>query len=177
MLFGEFQDGHHGYRNGMILAILNLYVAPMPPIKFRLNLTYGLGGDAVWRISRWLPSWRPPWISEWNDFSNSESLCHCDASHQVSVQSDLIYGLWGDVVWRISRWPPWGPSWILEWNDSSNSESLYVIVTPPIKFWLNLTYGLGGDVVWRISRWRPSWISERNDFSNSESLCRYDAFH
>ena len=23
------------------------------------------------------------------DFSNSESLCHCDASHQVSAQSDL----------------------------------------------------------------------------------------
>ena len=32
---------------GTILAILNLYNAPMPPIKFRLNLTYGLGGDVV----------------------------------------------------------------------------------------------------------------------------------
>ena len=57
--FEEFQDGHHGshlgYWNGMILAILNLYVALIPPIKFRLNLTYGLGGDVVWRISRWLP--------------------------------------------------------------------------------------------------------------------------
>ena len=31
-------------------------------------------------------------ISEWNDFSNSESLCHCDASHQVSDQSDLRFG-------------------------------------------------------------------------------------
>ena len=29
----------------MILAILNLYAAPMPPIKFQLKLTYGLGGD------------------------------------------------------------------------------------------------------------------------------------
>ena len=42
----EFQDGrHHGHLgcwNGTILAILNLYVALMPPIKFRLNLTYGL---------------------------------------------------------------------------------------------------------------------------------------
>ena len=45
MSFEDFQDGHHlGYRNEMILAILNLYVAPMPPIKFRLNPTYGLGG-------------------------------------------------------------------------------------------------------------------------------------
>ena len=51
MLYEEFQDGccggHHGYRNGMILAILNLYVTLMPLIKFRLNPTYGLGGDVV----------------------------------------------------------------------------------------------------------------------------------
>ena len=38
MSFEEFQDGRHGshlgYRNGMILAILNLCVTVMPPIKF-----------------------------------------------------------------------------------------------------------------------------------------------
>ena len=46
--FEEFQDGRHlGYCNRTILAILNLYVASMPPIKFWLNLTYGLGGDIV----------------------------------------------------------------------------------------------------------------------------------
>ena len=47
----QFQDGCHGchlgYQNGTILEILNLYNAPMPPIHFRLNLTYGLGGDIV----------------------------------------------------------------------------------------------------------------------------------
>ena len=48
MSFEEFQDdGHLGYRNGTILSILNLYVTVMPPIKFRLNPTYGLGGDIV----------------------------------------------------------------------------------------------------------------------------------
>ena len=51
MLFVEFQEGRRGchleYRNGTSLAILNFYVAPMPPCKFRLNLTYGLGGDVV----------------------------------------------------------------------------------------------------------------------------------
>ena len=52
-------------------AILNLHVNPMPPIKFRLNLSHCLGGDVVWRISRWLP-WRPSWILEQNNFSNSE---------------------------------------------------------------------------------------------------------
>ena len=44
MLFEEFQDGHHGghlgYQNRTILAILNLYVTLIPPIKFGLNLTY-----------------------------------------------------------------------------------------------------------------------------------------
>ena len=73
MSFEEIQDGRHRYWNGTSLAILNLYVAPMFPIKFRLNLTYGFGGDIVGRISRW-PPWRPSWISERNNFSNSKSL-------------------------------------------------------------------------------------------------------
>ena len=48
MSFKEFQDGGHlGYWNGTILAIRNLCVTVMPPIKFQLNLTYGLGGDVV----------------------------------------------------------------------------------------------------------------------------------
>ena len=34
----------------------------------------------------------PSFISEWNEFSNFESLCHCDTSHQVSAQSDLGFG-------------------------------------------------------------------------------------
>ena len=32
-------------------------------------------------------------IWERNDFGNFESLCHCDASHQVSAQSDLGFGM------------------------------------------------------------------------------------
>ena len=32
---------------GMILAILTLYVAPMPPIKFQLYATQNLGGHAI----------------------------------------------------------------------------------------------------------------------------------
>ena len=50
------------------LAIPNLHVIPVPPIKFWLNLTYCLGGDVVWRISRWWQSW----TLEQNNFSNSE---------------------------------------------------------------------------------------------------------
>ena len=44
MSFEEFQDGCHnghlGYQNGMILSILNLHVATMPPTKFQLKPTY-----------------------------------------------------------------------------------------------------------------------------------------
>ena len=51
MSFEEFQDGRHGghlgYWNGTHLVILNLCNAPMPPIKFGLNLAYGLGGDVI----------------------------------------------------------------------------------------------------------------------------------
>ena len=45
MSFEEFQDGHHGHRNGTNLAILNLHVVTMPPTKFQLNPIYGSGGD------------------------------------------------------------------------------------------------------------------------------------
>ena len=51
MRFEDIQDGHLGghlrYWNRTILAILNLYVALMPPIKFGLNSHFGLGGDVV----------------------------------------------------------------------------------------------------------------------------------
>ena len=51
MSFEEFQDGncggHLGYQNGMALAILNLCVTVMLPIKIWLNPTYSLGGDVV----------------------------------------------------------------------------------------------------------------------------------
>ena len=83
--------GHHGYRNKMFLAILNLHVTPMPPTKFWLNLIYHQGADEVWRFSRW-PSWGPSQISDQNNFSNSESLCHSDAADQVWVQSTLRFG-------------------------------------------------------------------------------------
>ena len=60
----------------------------MPPTKFWLNRTYRSRVDAVWRFSRW-PPW---WISEQNNFSNSESLYCSDAFHQVSALSNLQFG-------------------------------------------------------------------------------------
>ena len=146
-----------------ILAILNLYVAPMSSIKFQLNPTYGLHEDVVWRISRWSQSW----ISEWND---SEQFW---ISMSLRCISSSFSSIWL-MVWETS---------FEEFQDGVTILAIlnpYVSLMPPMKFRLNLTYGLGGDVVWRISRWppwQPSWISERNDFNNSEFLCRSDASH
>ena len=41
-------------------------------------------------VSRWPPR-RSSWIANWNDLSNSGSLCHFDASHQVSAQSNTVF--------------------------------------------------------------------------------------
>ena len=54
------------------------------------SIRQGLGGDVVQRISICLP-WLPSWISERNDFSNSESLCCPNASHQVLAESDMVW--------------------------------------------------------------------------------------
>ena len=126
MSFEEFQDGHHGshlgYQNEMMLAILNLYDTPMPPIKFQLNLTYDLG-DAVWRISRWLAA-----------ILDIRTECHLK---NFKIAAMAANGSGGDVIWRISRWLPWPPAWISEPNDFNNSESLCHWM-PPIKIWLTV---------------------------------------
>ena len=91
MWFQDFQDGRHGchlgYQNRTIIPILNLYLTTMPPIKF------GSIWHMVWEEMLFGEFQRQPsWISEWNDSSNSDSLCHSNASHQVWAQSDLRFG-------------------------------------------------------------------------------------
>ena len=154
----------------MILAILNLCVTVMPPIKFWLNLTYGLGyrNRMILAILNLCVTVTSSFGSIWLDVT-------------VKFWLNPTYSLGEDVIWRILRWLLWWPSWIRECSDliwltvwDIRTEWfkqfwICVSVMPPIKFWLNLTYGLG-DVIWRISRWQPSWISEWNDFSNFESL-------
>ena len=83
--------GHLGYRNRMILAILNLcHCDASYQVSAQLDLQFGrrchlknfkmAAMEAILDIG-----------TELNDFSNSESLCRCDASHQVSPQSDLLF--------------------------------------------------------------------------------------
>ena len=92
--FEEFQDDRHGgllgYQDGTISTILTLHAAPIPPMKFQPN-PFFCSGDVVWRISRWL-GWWPSLISGQNNFSNSESPCYTDASHQVSAKSNFCFG-------------------------------------------------------------------------------------
>ena len=71
-------------------------------------------------------------LDKWNDFSNSESLCHCDASHQVSAQSVLRFG----KRCRLKNFGYLNRTILAILN-------LYVATMPPIKFQLNPTYGSG----------------------------------
>ena len=136
--YEEFQDGGHlGYRNGTILAILNLYNALMSPVKFKLNLTCGLGGDVIRRISRW-PPWQLSWILEWNNFSNCVSLWCCPSSFG-SIQLKF----WEEMSFEEFQYGHYG-SHLYRNRMILAILNLYVAPMPPIKFWLNLTYGLGG---------------------------------
>ena len=79
---------------------------------------------------------------ERNDFSNSESLCHCDASHQVLAQSDLRFGR----RYRLKNFKMAAYGGHLGYRNGTILIILNLCVTvmPPIKFWLNSTYSLGG---------------------------------
>ena len=80
-------------------------------------------------------------ISDRNASSNSEYLCHCDASHQVLALSDTVWEKMSLKNFTMAA--TGGHSWILERNASSNSESLCHCDASH----QDLTYGLGGDVV------------------------------
>ena len=117
-----------------ILTILNLYVALMPPIKFQLNLTLGLGGDVIWKFSSWRTLW-PSWIVKWNDFSNSNTQCSPNASHQVWAQSNLGFGSRCDFkIFKMA--------WYLGYHNGTILAilNLHVATMPPTKFQLNPTW-------------------------------------
>ena len=77
-------------------AILNLCVTVMPPIH-----QVSAQSDLGFRRRCPLKNFNMAALAAildigTNDFSNFESLCHCDATNQVSAQSKL--GLGGDVA-------------------------------------------------------------------------------
>ena len=73
-----------GFTIGTILAIFDLRVTPMLPIKFQVNWPFGSGEEAN-NFSRRLPWW-PSWISDWHDFSYFWSTSHPNVSYQVWSQ-------------------------------------------------------------------------------------------
>ena len=168
---------HLWNRNKMFLVILNLHVTPMHPAKFWFNLTYHSGADEIWRFSRW-PPWGPSHRSDQNYFSNSESLCRSNASHQVWIQSALRFGR--ICLWRISRWPPWWLSWKISQFSSSMYSQWYLLsfiltrLTVPAQFFFFFFFFFFLRFS-SLSTWRPSWILERNQFSNSKSPCHPNA--
>ena len=126
--------------DGTNLAVLNLHVYPI--LSHQVSAIYHSRADVVSRFSSW-PPWWPSWILELNEFSNSISPCHPNASQQVWAQSDLPFGSrrclkifkMATVVAILDHLGYWN-----YWN-------LFFALMPPIKFQLNLTYGMGGDVV------------------------------
>ena len=88
----------------------------------------------------------PSLISEGNYFSNFESSCHCDASHQVSAQSDLWF--WRRCCLKNFKVAAVAAIYLGYRKGTMLAIlNLCVTVMPPIKFQLNRTYGLGEDVV------------------------------
>ena len=76
---------HLGYQNGMILSILNLCVTVMPPIKFWLNRTYGLGGDGGH-------------LGYWNGMILAILNLCVTVMLPIQFWLNLTYSLGGDVV-------------------------------------------------------------------------------
>ena len=89
------------------LAILNLHVTPIPPIKFRLNLTYCLG-------QRWLKDFQDGCHGGHLGYQNRTILAilNLHAAPMLSTKFPLhpTYGSGGNNNWKLSRWLPWGPS-------------------------------------------------------------------
>ena len=166
MLFEEFQDWYHGrhlgYWNWMIQQ---LWIS----ISLRcLQSSFG----STWHFKNFKMA-APGHLGyrKLNDFNNFEFLCHCDASHQVSAQSDL--GLRRRC--RLKNFKL-RPSWISERNDFNNFESLcHYDASHQVSAQSDLGFGRRCRLKNFKMAWRPSWISEWNDFSNFESLCHCDA--
>ena len=116
---------------------------------------------------RCLLQWQRSWTSEHKDFSNSESLCCTNASHQVSAQSNLWF-------WRRCGLKNFNMAAVVAILDIRTAIlNFYVTVITPSKFPLNRTWS--GRRCHMKNFKMPSWISEQNGFSNSESLCCFDA--
>ena len=81
---------------------------------------------------------------ELNCFSNSESLCLSDASHQVSAKY-VTYG-WEEMLFEEFQDGPRGSHLGYQNGTILAILNLHFATMPPTKFQINPTYGSGGDV-------------------------------
>ena len=72
----------------MFLAIVKLACRPNAYFQVWTNLT-AFGSKCGLKNLKMAAG--PPWISEYNDFSNSESLCRPNAFDKVSAQCNLLF--------------------------------------------------------------------------------------
>ena len=157
-----------------ILAILNLCVSMMLPIKFRLNPTYGLG-DVLWKFQdgRFFGCRNGTTLQFWIFM-----LLQCLPSSFGSIPPTV----WEEMHFEVFQDGRHGDNFGYQNRIILAILNLCNSTKPPIKFQLSLTFFFFFlfwlAVVWRISRWplwRSSWILERNNFRNSEPLCHCDA--
>ena len=94
----------------MIFAISDLQVTLILPTKFQVNWSFGSGGKAQNRFSRWWPSW----IYNQNDYSNFDLQVAQILPTKFHVNRPFGFGV--EAQNRFSRWPP---SWISDQNDFS----------------------------------------------------------
>ena len=111
---------HLGYQKETILAFLNLNVAPIPSMKFRLNPTFCLGGDVS--FEEFQDDHHGGYLGYHDGTILSILTLHAAPNSPMKPRLNPFFCS-GDVVWRISRWPPWWPSLISGQNDFSHSES------------------------------------------------------
>ena len=102
----DFQYGRHGghleFPMGTILAIFNLQVTPILPIKFQINWHFGLGVEVKNGFSRWRPR-RPSWISHRKDFSFFD--LQVTPMLPTKFQVNWSFGSGEEAKNRFSRWP------------------------------------------------------------------------
>ena len=138
----RFHGGHLGYWNATISAILILYVALMPPIRFRLNPTYGLGDV----ILKFLAGGNLGYL---NDTILSILYLHVYPMPPTKFQFNLTYHSGGDVVLTYSLGVHGDR--LGYWNCTILAIlTLHVAPMPPTKFHLNLTWYWRCRKMWKV---------------------------
>ena len=172
MSFEEFQDGSHGGHLGHQNRMIQLFWISI--MLQCLQSSFGSIWLMVWEEISFDP-WQPSWISEQNNFSNSESLRHCNASHQDLAQSSLQFGrrchlknfkMAIQVAISAIR------TILAILNSLCPSNASHQISAQSNLLFVR-RYRLKN---FKMAVW-PSWILERNDFSSSEPLCHCDVSH